>query len=140
MVGPYSINPETQRSKWIAIDGDYDGSLKHLCELQWKLQPLNVESALEMSRRGAHLWILAEQPLLARECRKWVLSVATELGIPVKGNSAADGLEIFPKHDELKPGEFGNAVRGPLGVHRAIQSNILTMLNGKGPPWNRIQN
>ncbi len=93
-----------------------------------------------MSRRGAHLWILAEQPLLARECRKWVLSVATELGIPVKGNSAADGLEIFPKHDELKPGEFGNAVRGPLGVHRAIQSNILTMLNGKGPPWNRIQN
>ena len=32
------MSPETQRSKWIAIDGDYADSLKHLCELQWQLQ------------------------------------------------------------------------------------------------------
>jgi hypothetical protein len=27
-------------------------------------------------------------------------------------------IEIFPKHDELREGEFGNAMRGPLGIHR----------------------
>jgi hypothetical protein len=119
-IGLYAMNPETQRCKWIAIDGDYADSLKHLCELQWHLQTLRVESALEMSRRGAHLWILAEQPLLARECRLWVNSAAQQLGIPVKGAGTAEGIEIFPKHDELKHGDFGNAIRGPLGIHRTI--------------------
>jgi hypothetical protein len=119
-IGLYAMNPETQRCKWIAIDGDYQDSLKHLCELQWHLQTLGVESALEMSRRGAHLWIFAERPLLARECRMWMNSVAQQLGIPVKGAGAAEGIEIFPKHDELKPGDFGNAIRGPLGIHRTI--------------------
>jgi len=119
-IGLYAMNPETQRCKWIAIDGDYTASIKHLCELQWELQTVNVEAALEMSRRGAHLWILGEQPLLARECRSWIASVAEKLGIPVKGTGTAEGIEIFPKHDELKEGDFGNAIRGPLGIHRAI--------------------
>jgi hypothetical protein len=39
------------------------------------------------------------------------------LGIPVKGARRREGIEVFPKHDPLKPGEYGNAVRGPLGIH-----------------------
>ncbi len=31
---------------------------------------------------------------------------------------ALEGIEIFPKHEQLRPGEFGNAIRGPLGIHR----------------------
>jgi hypothetical protein len=30
-----------------------------------------------------------------------------------------DGIELFPRQDRLAPGKFGNALRGPLGVHRA---------------------
>jgi hypothetical protein len=119
-IGLYAMNPETQRSKWVAIDGDYTDALKHLCELQWELQTADVEAALKMSRRGVHLWILAAQPLLARECRLWITGVAVKLGIPVKGSGMPEGIEIFPKHDELKEGDFGNAIRGPLGNHRAI--------------------
>ena len=121
-IGLYAMNPETQRCKWIAIDGDYADSLKHLCEMQWHLQAVKVESALEMSRRGAHLWILADQPLLARECRLWISGVAEKLRIPVKGVGTTEGIEIFPKHDEIKQGEFGNAIRGPLGIHRTISA------------------
>jgi hypothetical protein len=40
------------------------------------------------------------------------------LGIPVKGGKQREGIEIFPKHDSLKPGRYGNAVRGPLGIQR----------------------
>jgi hypothetical protein len=35
------MNPATQRCKWIAMDGDYKDSLKHLCELQWESVRVN---------------------------------------------------------------------------------------------------
>ena len=31
-----------------------------------------------------------------------------------------DGIEVFPKHDTLSAGGFGNAIRGPLGIHREV--------------------
>jgi hypothetical protein len=40
------------------------------------------------------------------------------LGVPVKGAGLADGIEVFPKHDAIGSGAFGNAIRGPLGIHR----------------------
>jgi len=123
-LGVYAMNPSTQRCKWIAMDGDYKESLKHLCELQWELQQQKVEAALEQSRRGAHLWIFGAQPLLARQCRLLISGLAAKLGIPVKGTGTAEGIEIFPKHDELKDGDFGNAIRGPLGIHRAISARF----------------
>src|SRR5277367_5132142 len=123
-LGVYAMNPATQRCKWIAMDGDYKESLKHLCELQWELQQQRVEAALEQSRRGAHLWIFGEQPLTARDCRLLISGLAQKLSIPVKGAGTAEGIEIFPKHDELKDGDFGNAIRGPLGIHRAISARF----------------
>ena len=123
-LGVYAVNPSTQRCKWIAMDGDYKESLKHLCELQWELQQQKVEAALEQSRRGAHLWIFGAQPLLARQCRLLISGLAAKLGIPIKGTGTAEGIEIFPKHDELKDGDFGNAIRGPLGIHRAISARF----------------
>jgi hypothetical protein len=38
-------------------------------------------------------------------------------GIPVK-KGRQEGIEVFPKHDALKPGRYGNAIREPLGIHR----------------------
>jgi TOTE conflict system primase-like protein len=39
--------------------------------------------------------------------------------VPVKGRAGlAEGIEVFPRQDELAPEEFGNAIRGPLGIHR----------------------
>jgi hypothetical protein len=33
--------------------------------------------------------------------------------------SEVEGIEIFPRQNRLEPGYYGNAIRGPLGVHRA---------------------
>jgi hypothetical protein len=55
---------------------------------------------------------------LARECRIYIHDLALRLGVPVKGSGLADGIEVFPKHDAIGAGEFGNAIRGPLGIHR----------------------
>jgi hypothetical protein len=129
-IGLYAINPETQRCKWVAIDADYSEALNDLLKLQWELRQDGVDAALEKSRRGGHLWIFAEQPLLACDCRLYIQSIARRLKVPIKGSVASaetssetpalvDGIEIFPKQDRLNSGEFGNAIRGPLGIHRA---------------------
>lgn len=117
-IGLYAINPATQRSKWVAIDADYAGAMEDLLKLQYLLQQDQVQAALEMSRRGGHLWIFMEKPVLARECRIYIYDLALRLGLRIKGFGLAEGIEVFPKHDELRPGEFGNAIRGPLGIHR----------------------
>ena len=117
-VGLYAINPSTQRCKWVAIDADYKNSLEDLLKLQYHLSQDRVQPALEMSKRGGHLWIFLATPLLAKECRIYIHDVALKLGVPVKGSGLADGIEVFPKHDAIGAGEFGNAIRAPLGVHR----------------------
>jgi hypothetical protein len=117
-IGLYAINPRTQRCKWVAIDADYSNALDDLLKLQWELRQDGVEAALEKSRRGGHLWILAQKPLLARDCRLYIYNLAQRLRVPVKGASLADGIEVFPKQDVVRANEFGNAMRAPLGVHR----------------------
>jgi hypothetical protein len=85
----YSTNPDTQRCKWVAIDADYDGSMKDLLQLRYELNQDSIQAALEQSRRGGHLWIFAEAPLLASECRIYIYNLALRLGIPVQGGRSA---------------------------------------------------
>lgn len=121
-IGLYAINPRTQRCRWVAIDADYTDALDDLLKLQYQLRADGAEAALEKSRRGGHLWIFAEKPLLARDCRIYIYNLASRLKVPVKGvPGLADGIEVFPKQDRLGPGEFGNALRGPLGIHQATK-------------------
>jgi len=120
-IGLYAINPRNQRCKWVAIDADYPNAMDHLIRLQHQLNQDHVESALEMSRRGGHLWVFMAVPLLARKCRIYIYDLAQRLGVPVKISGLAEGIEVFPKHDEIQEGAFGNALRGPLGIHRAAR-------------------
>ena len=90
--------------------------MEDLLKLQYRLTQDKVEPALEMSKRGGHLWIFLATPLLAKECRIYIHDLALRLGVPVKGAGMADGIEVF--HDAIGSGEFGNAIRGPLGIHR----------------------
>lgn len=120
-IGLYAINALNQRCKWVAIDADYASAMDDLIKLQYQLTQDRVESALEMSKRGGHLWIFLAVPLLARKCRIYIYDLAHKLGVPVKGTGLADGIEVFPKHDEIQEGAFGNAIRGPLGIHRGAK-------------------
>lgn len=117
-IGLYAVNPANQRCKWVAIDADYKNAMEDLLKLQYHLTQDNVEPALEMSKRGGHLWIFFATPLLARDCRTYVHDLARRLDVPIKGSGLVEGIEVFPKHDAIGEGEFGNAIRGPLGIHR----------------------
>jgi hypothetical protein len=61
--------------------------------------------------------MLFEQPVLAYDARVYIYHVAGKLSVQVKGAGLAEGVEIFPKQDQVRHGEFGNAIRAPLGVH-----------------------
>jgi hypothetical protein len=117
-IGVYAINPLNQCSKWLAIDADYPDALADLIRFGYYLKQDGVASAHEKSNRGGHLWIFMAEPLLARDCRIYIYGLALRLAVPVKGGRQQEGIEIFPKHDALKPGRYGNAIRGPLGIHR----------------------
>lgn len=117
-IAAYAINPKTQRSKWLAIDADYRHALEDLLKLQCELRHDGIQAALEKSKRGAHLWVFFATPVLAREARLYVLNLAARLTLPVKGAGWPEGIEVFPRQDRLAEGEFGNAIRAPLGVHR----------------------
>ena len=84
-IGLYAINPKSQRSKWVVIDADYRTALEDLLKLQVGVNHDGVEAALEKSRRGAHLWVLFREPVLAREARLYILDLAARLELPVKG-------------------------------------------------------
>src|SRR5499427_10875316 len=116
-IGIYAINPATQRCKWMAIDADYRTALEDLIKVQRQLGDDGVAAALEKSKRGGHLWIFFERPVLARDARIYIYHLAAKLKVQVKGSGLSEGIEIFPKQDELGPNEFGNAIRAPLGVH-----------------------
>jgi len=118
-IGLYAINPKTQRCRWVAIDADYENAIEDLLKLQWELRQDGIEAALEKSRRGGHLWIFAEKPLLARDCRVYIYNLAARLKVPVKGAGLAEGIEVFPRQDQLSADGFGNALRAPLGIHQA---------------------
>lgn len=119
-LGIYAINPGNQRVKWMAIDADYRRSLDDLLKLQYELQRDGVQAALEQSRRGGHLWILFEAPVLAKHARVYIRHLAGKLAVQVKSTGPSDGIELFPKQDRIEASQFGNAIRGPLGVHRAV--------------------
>src|SRR5581483_4359350 len=122
-LGMYSINPKTQRSKWVAIDADYRSAIEDLLKLQYELTQDGVEPALEKSNRGGHLWIFFEAPALARDCRIYIYHTALRLGLPIKGAGLPEGIAIFPRQDEIGGRESGTAIRAPLGVHRGAKES-----------------
>src|SRR5262249_30103070 len=88
-----------------------------LIKVQRQLRDDGIAAALEKSKRGGHLWIFFERPVLARDARIYIYHLASKLNVRVKGSGLSEGIEIFPKQDELSPHEVGNAIRAPLGVH-----------------------
>lgn len=126
----YAINPQNQRAKWFAVDGDYDEAVDHLCRLDLELRKLGLTPVSEQSRRGMHLWLFCATPQLAKDGRDFLRQVCRDAALPVQreidattGRSLRKGLELFPAQDCLSEEViFGNAIRAPLGKHRATNS------------------
>ena len=114
----YAINPETQRSKWVAIDADFDGASG---------VPVSIAMGTEAGRSGRRIGTIAPRRAsldLRRRATAGLrmpdlcLQSRPPARIPVKGGGLKEGIEVFPRQDRIEDGELGNAIRAPLGVHR----------------------
>ena len=118
-IGLYAVNPETNSCKWFALDVDDDDEKPHLKEIAEEMKLDGLHPAFEESRRGAHLWILCDEPLPAKACRIYLYTLLDRLGYVISGvRKNKEGYEIFPKQEQLKVGMYGNGLRGPFGIHR----------------------
>ena len=76
---------------------------------------VSVTSWIERSRsKGFHLWVFAEEPVLAADMRNMFLAAHQVAGVPPK--------EVNPKQATLQHGQTGNYVRIPYGNVRDVYS------------------
>lgn len=95
-------------TRWVCLDADRADGLEQLQQSWAALDARGIPAALELSRRGGHLWIFFE-PISAKVARRLILGILPDL----------DGVEVFPKRDTLSStARYGNCVRGPLGIHQ----------------------
>ena len=84
-----------------------EDGVRVLQSVRRQLAQQGLDSAVESSRRGAHLWVFAAEPVPARDMRAFLLGAAE--GRP---------MEIYPKQDTRGSG-VGSLIRAPLGIHLA---------------------
>ncbi len=105
-LGTYVINDEGL-CHFALFDSDTPTGLVDLAAVQAQLATAALPSYLELSRRGAHLWVFLAVPAAPALLRAWLLPYC-----PL-------GVEFYPKQDGLSAEQpFGSLVRLPLGVHR----------------------
>jgi hypothetical protein len=88
-------------TKWSVIDSDE--GLWPIYEAKGKLARRGVESYVERSRAGGHLWVFWDRPVRPDTARKILRPYAGE-------------LELFPAGDVPDEDGLGLLIRAPLGI------------------------
>ena len=118
-IAVYQINPNDNSVKWMCFDLDPEKleDPKETVKKLWRKckEVFNEKSILiEASRYpdpSFHLWIFFTVPIPALAARFLAKRI-------LNGVKEANNIEVFPKQDFIGPGEFGNAVKLPLGLHK----------------------
>ena len=103
-IGLYTLNQGGKTSLSV-IDGD--GDIGDLLDLQDVLRLRCIPSYLEMSRRGGHVWVWWDRPVMPSMAQR-ILSIDESK------------FELYPSGNNI-PNEngLGLLIRAPLGLHRA---------------------
>jgi hypothetical protein len=102
-IGLYATTPLGDQVKWVCLDSDIAGGLGQIARVARTLRERGIDSLLEHSRRGGHLWVfLREAPTIA--AREFARQVVEEERLEV---------EVYPRTEEGL-----SLVRAPLGIHR----------------------
>jgi hypothetical protein len=105
-LGTYLLDRSSQCA-FAVFDSDHNDGLECLAGLAEELLGQGVQTVLEASRRGGHLWMHLVEPATAQVVRAWLLPYAQTAGV-----------ELYPKQDRLAPGGSGSLIRLPLGIHQ----------------------
>lgn len=110
--------------RWIPQEGNpregrtqEEDGLALLQDARERLQRQGIDSALEESRRGGHLWVFAREPIPAAEMRGLLLLAVgrDERRAMLHGERA---FELHPAANQRPQGGVGDNMRLPLGIQR----------------------
>jgi hypothetical protein len=106
-LGAYVLDASSS-TRFVVFDADDDRCMGSLISTAQDLANQGVNSYVEGSRRGGHLWLFFSQPTPGK--------VAREFGHGVLAKHSLQGVELFPKQDRLQDGP-GSLIRMPFGIH-----------------------
>lgn len=108
----------------LGIDFDRADGLERAHELGKVMWSDGVPAYLEPSRRGAHLWVVIEQPLPAKVVRRAAMSYLDQTPFWMVPDPSQYGrripdpkIEIRPGQDEIAPDGLGSPLRLPTMPH-----------------------
>jgi len=107
-LGSYLLNPKSE-ARFLVFDADDENGISDLVSLAQNLDNEDIPTYLEASRRGGHLWFFFGQAISGLRVREFGGGLLSSHGI--------NGIELFPKQDQLAVGP-GSLIRIPFGVHR----------------------
>lgn len=121
-VGTYIVVPPSS-ARTLVFDIDAEGQERYLqtTGILTVLEDLGLGKHLAMEdsgRKGAHIWVVAEEYMPA--------ATLYRLGRGVRSEAGYENMEVFPKQTEVR--DLGNLVKLPGGVHRVTgnQNNFMT--------------
>ena len=110
-VSGYTITP-AGTTHVAAIDFDTENGLTMARSLRAAMAHKGIHGYVEVSRRGAHVWVLLDAPLAAKTVRRAMRAFLRDAGIP-----ESPKVELRPSHDEISPDGFGSPLRLPTMPH-----------------------
>lgn len=117
------------------IDIDYDKSVEFTDEAQKECSKLasDLAGVLEdigirrqqvygesSGRRGIHMWIFFDAPVLASQVRSVLKHCIDQLKKEIKLPEHFD-IEYFPKQDQVPEEGLGNCIKVPFGIHQVTK-------------------
>lgn len=110
-VSAYLMTPESD-THVAAIDFDSDDGLDLAKRLRAAMAERGVTGYVELSRRGAHLWVVLDRRVAARTVRRALKGYLAAAQIP-----ESPKVELRPSHDEIKADGYGSPIRMPTMLH-----------------------
>jgi hypothetical protein len=107
-IGIYPMVPHAEQFyvAWGCVDFDTADADQNAVKLHDALMEAGIVSWIEKSRsKGFHVWIFAEQAVLAKDMRNMLIVASHVAETPT--------TEVNPKQTTLKAGQYGNYVRLP---------------------------
>ena len=97
---------------WGCTDIDYDGP-QDAWLLHGALKAVGVNSWVEKTRRGYHVWVFATELVTAKNMRRMFLAAHQVCELNPK--------EVNPKQEQLRPDQLGNYVRLPYPAQGELE-------------------
>ena len=126
LAGSYPMRPDDMTS-FLALDFDEDDWQQNVSAFRETCKQFNIIPAVERSRsgNGAHIWFFFEQPVSAKEARKFGSGLLTKTMNNRHELDFSSYDRMFPCQDTLPKGGLGNLIALPFQGNAQKNGNSL---------------